>query len=261
MVGLDKLQQHFAAFADQYVLIGGVATLLALDAQGLPARATKDLDIVLCMEVLNPAFVKAFWAFVTEGGYQIQQRSSGKKVFYRFSKPATPGYPAMLEIFSRQPDGVTLGEDAVLTPIPVDEDVSSLSAILLDDDYYAFLHDNKRELAGVQVVNEYCLIPLKARAWLDLSQRKAAGEAVDQKDITKHRSDVLRLYQLLDPERRLVLPPAIAADMAAFLDMLGSEDDQLLKSAGIKRLSLAQVVETLGQIYGLMPVEATGTTQ
>lgn len=39
MVGLDKFQQHFAAFADQYVLIGGVATMLALEEQGLEARA------------------------------------------------------------------------------------------------------------------------------------------------------------------------------------------------------------------------------
>ncbi|MDP2229300.1 MAG: hypothetical protein Q8J78_17685 [Moraxellaceae bacterium] len=251
MVGLDKFQQHFAAFADQYVLIGGVATLLALEEQGLEARATKDLDIVLCVEVLNPAFVQAFWAFVKAGSYQIQQRSSGKKVFHRFSKPATPGYPAMLEIFSRQPDGVSLGKDAQLTHIPVDEDVSSLSAILLDDDYYAFLHANKHELVGVQVANEYCLIPLKARAWLDLSRRKTEGEATDQKNITKHRSDVLRLYQLLDPERRLILPSAMAADMAAFLEALGSQDDQLLKSVGIKGLSLAQVVETLNRIYGL----------
>ncbi len=253
MVGLDKFQQHFAAFADQYVLIGGVATLLALEEQGLEARATKDLDIVLCVEVLEPDFVRAFWAFVQAGGYQIQQRSSGKKVFYRFSKPTMPGYPAMLEIFSRQPDGVTLSEDALLTPIPVNEDVSSLSAILLDEDYYAFLHANKRELAGVQVVNEYCLIPLKARAWLDLSKRREAGEAIDQKNISKHRSDVLRLFQLLTPATRLTLPSAMMGDMAAFLEVLSMQDDQLLKSVGIKGLSLAQVVETLRSIYGIVP--------
>lgn len=261
MVGLDKFQQHFAAFADQYVLIGGVATLLALEEQGLEARATKDLDIVLCVEVLNPAFVKAFWAFVKAGGYQIQQRSSGKKVFYRFSKPFTPGYPAMLEIFSRQPDGVTLSEDAELTPISVDEDVSSLSAILLDDDYYAFLHANKHELAGVQVVNEYCLIPLKARAWLDISRRKAEGEAIDQKNITKHRSDVLRLFQLLDPDARLILPPSMMADMAEFLEALSGQDDQLLKSVGIKRVSLAELVETLRQIYQAVPAKPVSATE
>lgn len=155
----------------------------------------------------------------------------------------------MLEIFSRQPDGVALEEDAHLTPIPVEEDVSSLSAILLDDDYYAFLHANKQELAGVQVVNENCLIPLKARAWLDLTRRKEAGEAIDQKNINKHRSDVLRLFQIFNPALRLTLPPAIVADMAVFLEILGAQDGQLLKSVGLKGLSLAQVVETLRQIF------------
>lgn len=31
----------------------------------------------------------------------------------------------------------------VLTPLPIDEDISSLSAILLDDDYYEFLKQGK----------------------------------------------------------------------------------------------------------------------
>lgn len=249
MVGLEKFQQHFSGFADQYVLIGGVATWLALEEQGLDARATKDLDIVLCVEVLAPEFVQAFWDFVRAGGYEIQQRSSGEKVFYRFSKPATAEYPAMLEIFSRLPDGVTLGEDARLTPIPVDEDVSSLSAILLDEDYYVLIHENKHELAGVQVVNEYCLIPLKARAWLDLTKRKSEGEAIDQKNINKHRSDVLRLFQLLNPELQLNMPPSIVEDMASFLDVLATQDDQLLKSVGVNGLTLIEVVGVLRKIY------------
>lgn len=261
MVGLDKFRQHFAQFADQYVLIGGTATLLVLEEQDLEARATKDLDIVLCVEALDLAFVRAFWDFVRAGGYQHQQQSTGKKVFYRFAKPTAADFPFMLEIFSRQPDGVTLGEGAHLTPIPLEEDVSSLSAILLDDDYYAFLHANKQELAGVQVVNENCLIPLKARAWLDLTKRKAAGEAIDQKNINKHRSDVLRLFRVLNPALRLTLPPAIVADMAAFLEMLSALDDQVLKSVGIKGLALAQVVETLRQIYGVVTAETPVTTE
>jgi hypothetical protein len=82
MVGLDKFRAHFAQFADQYVLIGGTATMLVLEEQELEARATKDLDIVLCVEALTPAFVRAFWDFVRAGDYQYQQQSTGKKVFY-----------------------------------------------------------------------------------------------------------------------------------------------------------------------------------
>ena len=32
-------------------------------------RASKDLDIVPCVEALNVAFVTAFWTFVDRGGY------------------------------------------------------------------------------------------------------------------------------------------------------------------------------------------------
>ncbi len=51
--GLDRFGEHFAAYTDQYVLIGGAACTLAMDEAGQPFRATKDLDIVLCLESLD----------------------------------------------------------------------------------------------------------------------------------------------------------------------------------------------------------------
>ena len=40
----------------------------------------------------------------------------------------------MIELFTRKPEAVILPEDAVISPLPIDENVSSLSAILLNDD-------------------------------------------------------------------------------------------------------------------------------
>ena len=54
-----------------------------------------------------------------------------KPIFYRFQKPAGDRYPAMIELFARVPDGARQAEGSQLTPIPLDEAVSSLSAILL----------------------------------------------------------------------------------------------------------------------------------
>jgi hypothetical protein len=80
--------------------------------------------------------VPAFWTFVEKGGYEIRQASdTGKPVLYRFQKPASPGFPAMLELFCRALQGIHLAEGAHLTPIPFQEAVASLSAILLDDEY------------------------------------------------------------------------------------------------------------------------------
>src|SRR5688572_2310830 len=124
--GLDIFREHFKNFPQSYVLIGGVACYLAMEEAGLDFRATKDLDIVLCAEALDTAFIAHLWKFVKAGGYENQQKSTGEKQFYRFDKPTTEDYPFMLELFSRVPDQLTLPDDAHLTPIPVDEEISSL---------------------------------------------------------------------------------------------------------------------------------------
>jgi glutathionyl-hydroquinone reductase len=86
--GLDIFRVHFQGYADRYVLIGGTACDIAMTSAGLAFRATKDLDIVLCVEALDAAFVRAFWEFVRLGGYQTQEKSTGQKQFYRFMKPS-----------------------------------------------------------------------------------------------------------------------------------------------------------------------------
>ena len=249
--GLDKFREHFAGFNDHYVLIGGAASDLVMNEAGVAFRATKDLDIVLCIEVLDAFFAEAFWAFVKAGGYQNQQKSTDRKIFYRFDEPEDEDYPYMLELFSRSLDTMVLGDDSDLTPIPVDEDISSLSAILLSDDYYQFLHQHKVEINGVQVVNQACLIPLKAKAWLDLSERKVAGKKIDSKNVKKHKNDVFRLFQILSPELRVELPDTISTDMELFLQAISEQPDFPLKDFGLEGLGVMDVVGTLRKVYEL----------
>lgn len=115
--GLDLFKKHFRPYADRYLLIGGTACELALEKAGLAFRATKGLDIVLCIEALDRKFVEAFWQFVRGGGYRIQQKATGGSQFYRFKDPATIGYPVMWELFSRTPDMLRLVDDSRLTPM------------------------------------------------------------------------------------------------------------------------------------------------
>jgi len=252
VVGLDTFGAHFADYKDRYVLIGGAASWLVLDAAGLEPRATKDLDIVLCVEALDPAFGRVFWKFIRAAGYKVQEKSEGSKIFYRFRQPTQPGYPSMLELFSRKPDDLVLGDESHLTPIPIGEDVSSLSAILLNEAYYDFLHNNKREIESISIVSEECLIPLKAHAWLDLTARKAKGEHVDSKDIKKHRGDVLRLYQVLNPDVRIDLPESVRTDLGHFLRTIQPEvTTELLNQLGIKGVGSDEVFETIRKIYGM----------
>ncbi|WP_394890218.1 hypothetical protein ACG873_02340 [Mesorhizobium sp. AaZ16] len=225
VTGVDRFRAHFAGHEHQYVLIGGAACELIMDEVGLDFRATKDLDIVLIVEALDAAFAERFWAFVEQGGYEIRERSQGEKILYRFQRPKAEDFPAMLELFSRSPEGLTLAEDSHLTPLPIDEAAASLSAILLDEDYYAFLKSMVRDAGGIPVLNEAAIIPFKARAWLDLSRERDAGGKVDEKNIKKHRNDVARLLQVLSPEASYPLPETVAKDMRAFVEVAIAEVD------------------------------------
>lgn len=247
--GLELFRQYFADFADQYVLIGGTASYLAMDAAGLDARLTKDLDIVLLAEALTPEFGRAFWNFVDAGAYQVQQETAAPHCFYRFSKPADPAFPAMLELFSRIPDGIRYTPPRALTPIPFDESVASLSAILLDEAYYAMLHQGVVRFEGLSWVNEQVLIPLKMKAWLDLRQRKAAGNAVDEKDIRKHFNDVLRLSRILPLDARVHLPEAVGVDVAAFMTAARSQPDNTANMKLGAGVTLATILDDLQQVF------------
>ncbi len=249
--GLDVFGQAFSEYREQFVLIGGVASWLTLEEAGQSFRATKDLDIVLVIEALNTQFVGAFWEFVRAGGYAIRQVGDidGKRpVLYRFQNPENEAYPAQLELFSRAPDGIKQPEDATLTPIPTEESVSSLSAILLDDPYYNFLLEGRHSNDQLTFIGADRLIPLKAHAWLDLSSRKEAGEQIDSKNIRKHRNDVLNLSgQLTDDP--IELPETIQNDMRAFVDRLAKEEIDL-KAIGLKG-TLGSYIERLSLSFGL----------
>lgn len=246
--GLDIFRTFFAPHSGQYVLIGGTAASLAMDDAGLEFRSTKDLDIVLYVEALTPEFAKTFWSFVEAGGYEIRESSSGKPIFYRFQKPSDPSFPVMLELFSRAPNGLELAEGSHLTPISVDEEISSLSAILLDDDYYGFVMSRRRESNGLSWVGAECLIPLKANAWLDLSARKERGEEVDSKTVSKHRNDVMRLSQLLIPAQSLKLVPKIHEHLSLFLGRLGDDASVDPKSLGLAT-TLKEIIDRINQAY------------
>lgn len=246
--GLEIFRERFRGYSDRYMLIGGAACDLAMGEAGLEFRATKDLDIVLCVESLDTAFVAAFWAFVREGEYQVQQRAEGGRQFYRFQRPKMANFPFMLELFSRSPEDLPVAQGSHLTPIPTAEEVSSLSAILMDAEYYGFIRSAAEEINGLPIVGPTGLIPLKARAWLDLTERKAGGESIDSRDIKKHKNDVFRLYQIIDPEAKLEVPDKVKADMATFVTRAASEGVDL-KALGMPKAGLESILADLRKLY------------
>ena len=216
--GLAIFQEWFKDFENQYVLIGGTAASITMTEAGLPFRGTKDLDIVLHVEVLTPAFGQKFWEFVQAGGYQQKEGDHEQKpCLYRFQKPQDEDFPHMVELFSRVPDGLSFIQPGHLTPIPIDEQISSLSAILLNDEYYQFVLAGRKSKHGMPSwVGEDRLIPLKAVAWLEMTERVRQGEVIDAKKINKHLSDVVLLSALLQPGQIVKLPKKLKFDLQAF---------------------------------------------
>ena len=155
----------------------------------------------------------------------------------------------MIELFSRRSEAIILPEDAVLTPLPMEDDVSSLSAILLDDDYYELVRSGSVVVDGVNVLDAAYLIPFKAKAWLDLTQKKAAGQSVDSKNIRKHKNDVFRLSALLTQQSNVVVTESVLADLRAFLVAM-QEETVDLKQLGVIR-DKATIIADIMRIYSV----------
>lgn len=222
--GIDSFKKWFKGCEEQYAIIGGTACDILMTEEGLNFRATKDLDLVLIVEAVDAKFGKKFWEYVTQAGYECRDKSSGVPQFYRFSHPITNQYPSVIELFTRKPDAIQLPKDAVLTPLRIDENISSLSAILLDESYYDFLKQGKVTVGGVTVLDAAYLIPFKAKAWLDLTDRHDKGEQVDSKKIKKHKNDVFRLTELINPMVKVAVPRGVYADIQEFLQRMKKEE-------------------------------------
>ena len=224
VTGLDKFKEFFADYRDCYVLIGGSACDVYFTDQELPFRVTHDLDMILCVEALTPAFFNRFWQFIREGGYEHRQKADGHRQFYRFTGPTSPGYPAMLELFARKADFLPPEVDGHLTPIAAGEEVSSLSGILLDQDYYDFVMANRREIEGVTILEPIALMVLKAIAWLDLTEKKEAGDRhAYSKDIGKHKNDIARIAATVGV-RDYGLPVVIKERLRSFMARYADAD-------------------------------------
>ena len=191
------------------------------------------MDVVLIAEALTREFGQRFWEFIRDGGYQNRAKSSGASQFYRFDKPTQEGFPAMIELFARTE--YILEDGAELTPIHIDDSISSLSAILLNDSYYDALLRGRDVIDGFSILRHSWLIPFKAKAWLDLNERNRRGEHVDSRNLKKHRNDIIRMAAELVLER-CELPEEVKSDMANFIEEMNVTDQEIrnLKLRGVK---------------------------
>lgn len=245
--GLNTFRKYFEGYENQYVLIGGAACDVVFERNDTAFRATRDLDMVLIVEALTLEFGERFWNFIQDGGYRNKAVNGEKPQFYRFDKPEDDSFPKMIELFCKS--DFELREITGITPIYIDDTVSSLSAILLNDDYYNVLLEGKVVANGLSVLRPEYLILFKAKAYLDLKQRRENGEHVDSDDIKKHKKDVLRIVAEIILENVTNLPHSVKSDIDIFIKTLEKEpfDANSLKIYGLKNQDCIYV---LRRVFG-----------
>lgn len=252
--GIDRFREFFKDFEKNYVIIGGTACDQHLDALGLRSRSTKDIDAILIIEALTDDFVKRFWDFVRAGKYKLWQTASGETQFYRFIKPENGDFPNQIELFARTPDMITLPEGAHLTPIPVGEELSSFSAILLDDSYYQYAIAHVIIINELNFVNRDALIFLKAKAFLNNSKRREIGEDVRNDEIYKHLNDIYRISVTFKASDKFYAPDALKADLMEFINRIHKEtlDTRgISQNLRVEEISKDDFIEILMQAFQL----------
>ena len=240
--GIESFRTKFMDYADCYTVIGGAACDILMSEEDLSFRATKDIDMILLLEDRYQEFAKVFWEYIKEGGYRCGWRNSKDVHFYRFTDPKS-GYPVQIELFSRLPD-YHLSVESGIIPIHIDDDVSSLSAILLNDDFYDFMMKGRRTVDGISVLDASYLIPFKMYAWIDLSDRKARGEHVNEKDLKKHKYDVFRLLEIIMADESIEVSGMVKESIGIFLDRIQEEE-----------LSLAQIGLSISKEQGIQQIQ------
>lgn len=110
----------------------------------------------------------------------------------------------------------------------------------------------RRSIGGLTVVGAEHLIPLKARAYLDLAKRRERGEDVKANDVKTYRNDVLRLLQIVTPQPMAGVPEALRDDVRALVRALDLARADLV-NLGVGFKDPSEVVQLLGIVYSLEP--------
>lgn len=249
---IKKFSQKFNAsqenLSTKYVFIGGTALmLLSLESDFEEIRGTRDYDIVLLVKETegNKELFEKIWEYIDEGRYDVFQSKEGVPQYYRFINPQNKNeYPEQLEFFSNSPEFMN-GRKERFTPLHADDDVQSLSSIIMDEVYYNFILSQCKVIQNVNSVTELGLIVLKAKAYNDLLEKKKSDNKVSSKNIDKHKKDVIRVLEFIHPDNKCDLEsfPMIQNDIALFINNLEANytDEETIKVGSSIKTNLEEV--------------------
>jgi len=246
-----------SGFRSHYVVIGGLAMVLTLEDRGLPARATKDVDMIIICQPESKFYMRRFWEFIKAGGYKLWKPDNEEDThpcFYRFVKPDSREFPLQVDLFSKVPEYVEVPEGVHIVHIPMEGYTSSFSAIIMDDAYYDFAVEHSEIVGDIRILKPEALVVLKAVAYLENLRRKQQGGDVDQKDIDKHKKDIYRLAYVFDGSERFEVNDTIKERLRAFVSEVANspiDGKNMMRGQGIPAMGMAEFTALLGDVFGL----------
>lgn len=98
------------------------------------------------------------------------------------------------------------------------------------------------------ILGEVHLIPLKAKAWLELTERRDNGGRVDSADIRKHKRDIYRLCDVLTPGFKMKLPDIVKTDLKRHISAV---QEPLPNLSAKGRKAEQNGLEKLSQLFSL----------
>lgn len=134
-----------------------------------------------------------------------------------------------------------------IIPVHIDDEISSLSAIVLNDDFYNFMMQGRRLVSEISILDAAYLIPFKMFAWIDLTNRRAAGEHVNERDLKKHKNDVFRLLEIIPEGTSIAVNGLVREKVAEFLERI-KEEPLALQQIGVS-ISKEQGISLIENIF------------
>ena len=122
--------------------------------------------------------------------------------------------------------------------------------MVLDSGYYRLLAEGRTVINGFSVLSTKYLVVFKAKAWLDLSDRRSNGEDVNSSNIKKHINDIFRLHEILEDSESIILPTDVTEDMSEFISRLASSGLNPTAIPGVES-SLSDIIRTYKSILNV----------
>lgn len=243
--GFEHFCKALQGLEENYVIIGGGAAAILFHDQGLEFRATADVDVVVVAR--SKDLNKRILEYVKAGEYQSKEASKEKPQYFRFSNPKNSECPKIIELFARAED-LELNDGQYIIPVEKDE-AGKLSAILLDDEYFALIKsDIQITDSKIPIIGPIANACLKARAYRELTERKENEKA------RKHLKDIWRLSITLTGDETPKLVGLPKTDIENALSELAKLTPDQFKGAMEKLpATLETVMAKLKKVFTPLP--------